>query len=230
MDELPPPANDTRKTPEASPENRMPQRQSSSSPLSQLPDSASLTGSALQHEPAQQISFTPAAGSPLPDAEILNSSHASDDETIAWTASEFIAHHKSAGWYGSFALAILGIAALVFLLTKDWVGPGAVVLVGISLIIFGARQPRQLQYALSGDGLLVANKYFPLDSFRSFTIIDEGAFSSIVFMPLKRFGQFITVYFDPHDEEKIINLLASRLPLEDKDLDVIDQLMKRLRF
>lgn len=116
------------------------------------------------------------------------------------------------------------------MLTHDVVSAVVIVIVGAALASFGARKPRQLQYALDGIGLQVGDRYFPLDGFRSFSVTDEGAFSGIVFQPLKRFGQLITIYVDPADEEKIVNILSSRLPFDQKANDAVDQLMKRIRF
>jgi len=152
------------------------------------------------------------------------------NDSISWTASEFIAHNKSAGWYIAFGLAAILVAAVTYLLTRDVVSAVVIIIVGAALASFGARKPRQLQYALDGQGLKVGDRYFPLDSFRSFAVSDEGAFSGIIFRPLKRFGQLITIYVDPADEEKIVDILSNRLPFDQKSTDAVDQFMKRIRF
>ncbi|HYG84352.1 MAG TPA: hypothetical protein VD907_05770, partial [Verrucomicrobiae bacterium] len=36
------------------------------------------------------------------------------DGTITWTASEFVAHHKSSGWYALLALCAVGVAFIVW--------------------------------------------------------------------------------------------------------------------
>jgi hypothetical protein len=61
-------------------------------------------------------------------------------------------------------------------------------------------------------------------------VVPEGAFSSIVFMPLKRFAPLTTIYYAPEDESKIITILTDRLPFEERKAAAIDSLMKRVRF
>ncbi|HVC36202.1 MAG TPA: hypothetical protein VNE40_02030 [Candidatus Dormibacteraeota bacterium] len=154
----------------------------------------------------------------------------SKDDSITWTASEFVAHHKSTSWYLVLAVAALGLAAIVWLLTKDKISTGVVLVGAVVFGGYGARQPRQLSYSLNGDGLTVGDKRYSLDEFRSFSVIAEGAFSSITFMPLKRFGSLTTIYYDPADEARIIDLLAERLPSEEPHHDMVDRFMGRIRF
>ncbi len=149
---------------------------------------------------------------------------------ISWTASEFVAHDKSASWYAVLAVVVAVLAFGVFLLTKDKISTAVVLVAGVALGIYGARKPRQLQYALNEQGLTIGDKHYSYDQFRSFVVIDEGAFSSIAFTPLRRFGQLTTIYYDPKDEDAIIALLADRLPMEEKGRDAVDSFMKRIRF
>lgn len=152
------------------------------------------------------------------------------DGSISWTASEFIAHHKSTGWYVALIGAAIFIAALVWLLTKDKVSAAVVVVGALLLAVYGARQPRQLDYRLDQQGLTVGPRHFSYHAFRSFAIMPEGAFNSIVFMPLKRFSPLTTIYYAPEDEEKIVSLLSERLPMEQRKKDMVDRLMWRIRF
>jgi hypothetical protein len=155
---------------------------------------------------------------------------AGPDGSISWTASEFIAHSKSASWYVLLMGVAAVAAAIVWLLTKDTVS-AAVVVVGAALLaVYGARQPRQLEYRLDQQALSIGTRTYNYHQFRSFSIVPEGAFNSIVFMPLKRFAPLITIYYAPEDEDKIVSLLADRLPMEERKKDAIDRLMWRIRF
>lgn len=153
-----------------------------------------------------------------------------EQDQIAWSASEFIAHDKSPAWYGALALATVVIAAGVFLLTKDKISTGVIIIAAIALGIYAARKPRQLQYALNTQGIHIGERYFAFDQFRSFTVADEGALATVAFTPLKRFGQLVTIYFDPKDEDAIVGLLSDRLPMDHHRRDMLDNFMKRIRF
>jgi hypothetical protein len=153
-----------------------------------------------------------------------------DGQAVSWTASEFVAHEKSVGWYLALLAAGLAVAAIVFLLTRDIISVVVVVVSTLLLGIYGARQPRQLEYRLDKSGVSIGQKYHGYDEFRSFMVMPEGAFSSIVFMPLKRFAPPLAVYYAPDDEDKIVNMLADQLPLEEGKRDAVDHLLHRIRF
>lgn len=150
--------------------------------------------------------------------------------SISWTASEFVAHQKSGGWYGLLALAAILTAAGIWLITRDAVSSVVILFAAFVFGFYAKRQPRELDYQLDADGLTIAQKLYPYGGFRSFAVMDEGAFSSVVFMPLKRFAPLVTIYYAPEDEEQIVALLSDRLPMEDRKKDAIDRLMWRIRF
>jgi len=174
-------------------------------------------------EPEESASFfTPDSAQPAPVE--------ASGEPIIWTASEFVAHQKSLGWYALLGLGTVVIAGVIFLLTKDTISTSVIIIAGIVLGVYGARQPRQIEYQVDARGVRVDQKYYEYDTFRSFSIVPEGAFSSIIFTPLKRFASFKTIYYAPEDEAKIVALLDSRLPLQEYSHDIVDQLMRHIRF
>ncbi len=149
---------------------------------------------------------------------------------VSWTASEFIAHDKADSWYIKLAVGALLLAALVYLLTRDLV---SVIVIAIFAAIFGffaARKPRVLNYALDNDGLHIGNKFYAYTDFKSFSVIDEGGIGAIWLMPLKRFMPSLTIYFAPDDEDKIITALTAYLPFEERDADMVERMMRRMRF
>ena len=151
-------------------------------------------------------------------------------DSITWTASEFVAHDKSAGWYFALAVSAALISALVYLITKDVISVAVVVVAALLLGVYGSHKPRELEYRLDEHGIGIAHKYYSFDQFRSFSVRAEGAFTSIIFMPLKRFAPPISIYYAPDDEDKIMAALSSRLPFEEARRDAVDNLMRRIRF
>ena len=96
--------------------------------------------------------------------------------------------------------------------------------------VLGSRKPRQQQYILDPAGLTIGQKHYDFSAIRSFTVVPEGAFSSIVFMPLKRFAQTTTIYYAPEDEDRIVDMVSQSLPFEEHRADAVDSLMRRVRF
>jgi hypothetical protein len=156
--------------------------------------------------------------------------HAHADSELKWNASEFVAHPKTPKWYAGLAAVTIVAVALGYFITKDWI---TVVVLIISAGLFGymgSRQPRELDYGLSNSGVTVGQKFYPLSDFKSFTIIDEGTYPCIDFMPLKRFGTVLTVYYDPKLEDRILDILSDRLPFSKHERTMTDNFMHRIRF
>lgn len=174
-------------------------------------------------------SYKPAASVPTQRAQEMSAPAPQQGEVI-WTASEFIAHNKSLGWYSLLALAAVALAALVYLLTKDLVSVSIIIFVALVLGVAAKRKPRVLNYQLNGSGIAIGQKFYAYHEFRSFSVMQEGAFSSIMFIPLKRFMPTISIYYDPQDEERIVQMLSYYLPLENHTRDAVDSLIHHIRF
>ncbi len=178
---------------------------------------------APQQSPAQTLS-EPEANPGLPEPSLASG------QVVTWVASEFIAHTKTIGWYAALFVVTIVFAAAVWFLTKDMVATVVIVFAGLLFGTYAARKPRQINYALDGRTLTVGQRSHPLNEFRSYTIVPEGAFSSIMLMPLQRFGLITTIYFDPQDEAAIVDILSHRLPHEERKPDAIDRVLRRIRF
>jgi hypothetical protein len=191
------------------------------------PASSPNTPSTWQFKPDDDAVSGVPASADIPGQPAEPARHA---ETATWSASEFIHHQKSVGWYGMLTLATAVLAAGVYLLTKDKISTSVIIIVAIVLGISAARAPRTLEYKLDEAGLTIGEKFYAYGQFRSFALVQEGAFSSIVFMPLKRFMPLLTIYYAPADEAKVVAVLSDHLPMETHQLDMVDQLMRRIRF
>jgi hypothetical protein len=152
------------------------------------------------------------------------------DGVITWTASEFISNEKGTGWYAILFAGSAALAALVYFITKDKISTGVVVLAALAFANFAGHKPRTQQYGVSRDGIQIGTKVYGFQDFKAFSIIEEGAIASIVFMPLKRFMPPLTVYVAPEMEDQVVDYLGAFLPFEQRRADAIDSLMRRIRF
>lgn len=150
--------------------------------------------------------------------------------SVSWTASEYIDHTHGMSWYMTLIAGTVGIAAIIYLLTKDYFATGVTVVVGIIVAVFASRKPRQITYEISSSGLKIGEKSYAFNQFKSFTIMHEGSLASVNLMPLKRFMPPISAYFEPKDEQHITNALGAYLPYEERKMDGIDRLTRRLRL
>ncbi|MEK7472383.1 MAG: hypothetical protein AAB624_04020 [Patescibacteria group bacterium] len=149
---------------------------------------------------------------------------------VKWTASEFIDHQKSSGWFMTLAGAGILLSIAVYFLTKDVF---ATVIVAILAFIFGigaARKPRVLNYSIDEAGIAVGNRHSAFEDFRSFAIVSEGAIESILLLPTKRWAPPLSVYFSPEDGDKIIDTLSAFVPFENHEPGLIDKFLHRIHF
>ena len=173
-------------------------------------------------EAAAAAEVMPAANEEKPEHEPASS--------VTWTASEYITHSKSAGWYVALAAATVVIAVVTWLITRDFF-PATMVAIALLLLgIYAGRKPREQSYALDSRGLTIGSRHYSFRDFRSFSVAREGAFPNIELTPLKRFAMYVTVYFDPKDEGKIARLLSAHLPMEEPRTTFTDSLMRQIKF
>jgi len=155
---------------------------------------------------------------------------ASDATTISWTASEYISHEKNKTWHlYLFAVASI-LIVLVYLVSQDKLAVIVIILSTVAVSVYATKKPIEKNYSLDSSGLRIDNNYFDYSIFRSFSIVEEGAIDSIWLKPLKRTTPTIVIYFPLEEEEKIEKILSAYLPFEDRKLDLIDRVTKRIRF
>lgn len=180
-----------------------------------------------QQQPSANWQFTPDDASDSPSPAPKREPH---DSTVEWTASEFMAHHKSTSWYAALALAAVIVAGFIYILTKDEITAGVILFAAAVMGFVAGRKPRTLNYRVAQDGVHIDAKVYTYQDYKAFSIIDEGAINSIKLVPLKRFLPPISMYYAPQDEKKIVEALSDYLPYEDKDDDAFDRMVRKIRF
>lgn len=153
-----------------------------------------------------------------------------DDDSISWTASEYVTHDKSAAWFLILIVGAVLFIGIIYLLTRDKIIAFTLSVVAILFGVTAARKPRVLNYGVNTSGITVGRKMYPYPLFKSFSVVQESGMKSIYLMPIKRFSLPVSLYYPPEDEKTITDTLGSHLPYEDRKQDVVDQLMHRIRF
>ena len=166
----------------------------------------------------------------LPGSPAKTGTQSSQNTTISWSASDYIDHTRGSSWYLALIAGTIAVAALIYFITKDYFATGVVGFMGAIVGVFATHKPKQVAYELSTSSLKAGGKVYPLNIFKSFALIHEGALSSVSLIPIKRFMPPLSIYFDPGDEQKIVSLLGGHLPLEEGGLDATERLARRLRF
>lgn len=153
------------------------------------------------------------------------------DNPVYWDAKEYIYRDKNMIWFLAFAIVMFGFVMLDVFLIKSYTFSFLVVVMAISIIVFSQRPPREINYILSGrQGLYVGEKLYSFDEFRSFGLLDEDGYNSIVLIPVKRFAPSVSVYFPQEVGEEIVDILGTRLPMEKIKFDMVDIIVRKLRI
>ncbi len=192
------------------------------------PGDAPLETAVIPAAPPAPTEPVPTVTSPQPpDPEpIQNISEAH----IEWSASEYLANPKNAGWFSLLAVGSFILAIIVYLITRDILSTVVIVVIGILVGVFAARQPQTLQYRVDNQGLYIGDKFYPYESFKSFSVAQDSAIGYISLLPLKRFMPPLVIHYASEDEARIVETLTSYLPYEDHKTDVVENLSRRFRF
>lgn len=165
-------------------------------------------------------SFLPSSLPPAPDPA----------PALTWTTGGLSVAHKSSGWYAALLGGSVLVAVAVYLMSRDTISSGAVVLAAVLFGAFTAKKPLPLYYSLDSNGVTVGKRQYVFEQFRSFVIVDEGTFTSILLTPLQRFAPLLPILYEPELHSQIVAILASHLPLEEHKKDAIDQITSRIKF
>ena len=155
---------------------------------------------------------------------------ATSGAAVSWSASEYIDHTRGVGWYTALILGTAGLTGAIYLITRDYFASATMPIIGLVVGVFASRKPQQVKYELSGSGIRVGEKPYSYNLFKSFSIIRDGALLSVNLLPTKRFMMPVSAYFDSTDEEKITATIGNHLPYEERGMDGVDKLSRRLKF
>lgn len=165
-----------------------------------------------------------------PDNGTGRASRSDNEDVVEWTASEFVHHDKSFTWYLLLGLAAIVVAAGMYFITRDKFTVVAILMMAIILGVAGSRKPRVMTYRLDSSGLTAGKKFYPYSEYKSFTMPDDGPFTSVMLTPLKRLSLPVGAFLAPDSQKKALDLLSSHLPLERGEQGLFDELMRFVRF
>lgn len=182
---------------------------------------------------AQQAAELPAQESPdqhdttddmttddLPDDEIL----------IRWQALEYMQHQHEPIWYVGFGATVLILIAVAIFVFKSPTFAVLVPVMAVALALYVRRPPATIDYTVSRKGIHVNDRLCTFDQFKSFSVVRQETTNHVVLIPRKRFQLGQNIYFPTEIGEKLVDMLAARLPMKEASPDIIDKLLAKLRL
>ena len=151
-------------------------------------------------------------------------------QPVRWQAKEYIDREKNALWFVGFAVITIGFMILAVFLMKSWTFAILIPVMAATLLVFTQRPPRVLDYTLGRKGLHINDHLYSFSDFKAFAVIHGDDEHSISLIPVKRFKPAVSIYFPEEVGEAIVDLLATRLPMQELHLDFIDRMTRKLRL
>jgi hypothetical protein len=149
---------------------------------------------------------------------------------IEWVINESVFKEKTVGWYFVLGFSALIFAALVYLLTRDKITTGFIIFCAAIFGYYAGHRPHPIRYKLEDDTIMVDEKSFKFDVFKSFFVVDDHGIANLILLPQKRFSPGLTVLAEPKNAEKVIDYLSQHLPLDKNREDTIDKFFRRINF
>ena len=154
-----------------------------------------------------------------------------DDILLTWQSSESDENAKNAGYYVAVVAVAIVLTAIVFWVTEqDFLASGAVFLAVLGFAYLAIHKPGQQDYALAGHGIYIGNKLRAYDEFKNFSVNEDGSATNIMLVPHKRFGSPLILRLANEQKDDVIHTLSQFLPVVQRKLDAVDQLMRRMHL
>ena len=174
--------------------------------------------SAESDTPAFGDDATPAVESD--DSEIL----------VRWQGPEHLYSERSMMWYAALALATLIMMAIAYFVFNSLTFTILLPVMAVALGVYAHRPPEIIDYTLTRKGLYVRDRLMLYDQFKSFDVVTINNVHHIALIPRKRFQLGQNIYFPEESGEKIVDMLAARLPMKEVKPDFIDRILAKLHL
>lgn len=181
-------------------------------------------------QPAGSSWTPPEAPEPMPVDPATEQTQPVDETLVRWQATEYIHREKNPLWYTGFIVITLALTAAAIFLMKEITFAILVPVMAVALFVYTRRPPRVLDYTLSRQGLHINDRLYPFAEFKGFGVIHGDDEYSVMLLPTKRFKPGVSVYFPEEAGEAIVDMLGARLPMREVHLDLVDQLIRKLRI
>jgi len=167
----------------------------------------------------------------IPDENATENLDPSVDEvnnSITWTASEFVNHSKNIVWYLLLLLAIVLASSLVYVFTHNILSAIVVLILGLSLCFMATRKPKENYYGLDSQGIVINNVDHPFAEYKSYMLVSENGHDHILLISVKRLIPNKAIYFGSQDKDRIMSILEEFLPTENVKGESIEKFMKKI--
>lgn len=134
-----------------------------------------------------------------------------------WTGPEYAHKEKSMDWLWTIGL-ITVVGAIATLYLHSYIFGIFILVSGASLIFFSVREPLNVTFTITGDGITIAGKDFPYSKLKGFNIIEYPTYSRLLVMTDGHFLPVINLPLPLSSQNEAYDILIKfipELPLEE---------------
>ena len=151
-------------------------------------------------------------------------------QPIAWQATEGSTAHRSVAWYVTLVVVVLGLMALSLFVFQSWTFTILLPIMAVALLLLATKPTSMVNYAISPKGVYVADKLYDFSEFRAFGLMRDDQQHAAVLLPVKRFSPALTIYFSEAEGEAIVDMLGSRLPMQEVRPDALEKIIRAIKL
>lgn len=156
----------------------------------------------------------------------------SSEELIihTWQAPDAIVGNKDKNWYIYFGI-VVAVLVILSIMMRSWSFTFLIAVSAVSIILLRATSKvNQVTYSVSSKGFYIGSLLHEYHNFKSFGVLKENNIYSIIFIPRKRFSPSVSILFPQTEGEKIVDIVGAYLPMKEVKLDMIDEIVRKLRL
>ena len=159
-----------------------------------------------------------------------NEPNAAEEPVLKWNSKTSINSDRNKVWYLGLILVFTAVAVAFFLFTHDIILSVIILMSGVLISYYGIKPPRAISYEMDDSKILINNKAYNLSSYKYYYINQRQHGGSASLVPLKRLSPSIDLNYDTDNEEKVISKLSNSLPLNQRDTDIFDSILRFIGF
>lgn len=161
------------------------------------------------------------------------------DKIVSWTSTESVVQNRGKKWYlivTLIFLAALGIGVTLFMVKFidlfTFITMIILLIVMYTALMISTKLPqKEFSCQLSNQGITINGIHHDFNQYRSFGVRKQSNnLWQLVLIPVKRFSVELVIYIDEADGEKIVDILASHIPMEDVSENTVDKLINILKI
>jgi len=160
---------------------------------------------------------------------MIDSKQNDDKILISWTAPEFIRYEKGRGWYiglGFISLALIIIA----LFMQNYLFALIIAMAAFLIYVQAVKRPKEITFIISGEGITINDKTYPISDIRSFWIFEEPELRYISLLSKRLTQPHMSLPLADQDPQSIRRALLNFIQEKKQEETFSEIIVRKIRF